>query len=100
MKKINSRALTHTERRRKRGKWWWRKRKEKKNEKEKAKRELRDGSVVKGSCRSCRRPRFSSQCPHGGSQLFVPPVPEDLAPSSGLCAYQAHMCYTTLTHIT
>ena len=32
-----------------------------------------------GCC--CRRSKLSSQLPHGSSQLFITPVPEDLTPS-------------------
>jgi hypothetical protein len=40
----------------------------------------RDGSAVKNTGCSSRRPGFNSQHPHGTSQLSVTPVPEDLAP--------------------
>ena len=50
---------------------------------------LREGSVVKSTDCSYRRPRFYSQHPHDSLQPFVIPVPEDLTPSSGPCRYQA-----------
>ena len=46
---------------------------------------LRDGSVVKGTGYSCRGPKFSSQNPHGRSQLPVNLIPRDLVPPPGLC---------------
>ena len=50
----------------------------------------RDGSVVKTTGCSSRRPKFCAQHPHGGPQMLVTPVPEDLIPSSGLCVHQAY----------
>ena len=40
----------------------------------------RDGSEVKSTDCSSRRPRFNSQHPHGSSQLSVTPVPGNLTP--------------------
>lgn len=65
--------------------------------------EERDVSVVTITRYSCRRPRFGSQNPYGGSQSSLSPVPTDLMPSSGLPGYQArtwctHM-HTSKTHI-
>lgn len=39
----------------------------------------RERSAFQITCTSCRAPRFSSQNLHGGSQLSVTAVPEDLA---------------------
>jgi hypothetical protein len=50
----------------------------------------RDGSVVKSTGCSSRGPGFNSHLPHGGSQLSITPVPEDLIPS-GLHRHQAHV---------
>lgn len=53
-------------------------------------------SVVMIARCSCRRPRFGSQHPYGGSQPSLSPVPTDLMPSSGLHGHQAH---TWCTHM-
>lgn len=37
-----------------------------------------DGSEVKDTYLSCRRPGFSSQYSHGGSQPTVTPIPGDV----------------------
>jgi hypothetical protein len=42
-----------------------------------------EGSGVKDTCYSCRRPRFDSQHPQSGSHPSVIPVPGALTPSSG-----------------
>ena len=39
----------------------------------------RNGLVVKSTSCSSRGPGFSSQHPHGSSQVSLTPVPEDLA---------------------
>lgn len=54
----------------------------------------RDSSMVKGTCRSCRGPAFSSTNLNEGSRYSVTPVPKDWTPSSGLCGYQVCTQYT------
>lgn len=54
----------------------------------------RDGSVVKGTCCSCRGPGLCSQHPHGGSELSVTLGLGDWVLCFGLCMYLVHsyMC--------
>ena len=60
----------------------------------------RDGSVIRNTCCSCRRPGFGSQNPHGSSQPSVISVLGD-PPSSGLHEYQMYMwLHTSDTHHT
>lgn len=54
----------------------------------------KDGSEVWSSCCSFRRPKFSSQHAHGGSQPPVTPVSGDPMPSSGLLRPQTCIWYT------
>lgn len=54
-----------------------------------------DGSVLKITFCSCRRPKLGSQYPHGSSQHFVTPFPGDSTPSSGL---QEYFTSGALTH--
>lgn len=60
-------------------------------------RSCRDGSAVKSTCCSLRRPRFSAQLLHGGSPPITS-VPRDPVPSSDLqgsehpCGVQEHTC--------
>jgi hypothetical protein len=53
----------------------------------------RDGSAIKRACYSCRRPRFCSQYPHGGSQPPFTTVPGYLMPPSGLLGHQSCTWY-------
>lgn len=56
------------------------------------------GSVVKSTCYfCCRRPRFNSWHPPGGSQAFITPVPGDTRPSFWLL--QAPGMHVTHIHI-
>jgi hypothetical protein len=54
-----------------------------------------DSSIVKSPGCSFRGPGFDSQLLHGRSHQSVTPVPEDLAPSSGL--YE-HCTHAALSH--
>jgi hypothetical protein len=59
----------------------------------------RYSSVVKSIGCSSRGPGFSSQYPHGGSQLHLTPFPGDLMPYFGLHGHGMHMPSHTHTHI-
>lgn len=53
----------------------------------------RDGSVIKSTSVSYRRPGFNSQHSSGGSQPpTVTPVPGDLMLASNLCGYKTGRC--------
>lgn len=49
--------------------------------------------MVKSIGDSSRGHRFDSQHPHVDLQLSVPPVPNDLMPSSGFCALGTHVIH-------
>lgn len=53
-----------------------------------------DGLGGKGTGCSSGEPRFGSQHPHDGSSSSIALASGDLVPSSDLCRYQAHVCYT------
>lgn len=47
----------------------------------------KDDLAVKSMDWSSRGHGFDSQCPQGGSQPSLAPVPQELTRSSGLCGY-------------
>lgn len=59
----------------------------------------KDGLVIKNTCCSCRRPEFSSQYPHGCSQLLVTLVLGYLVPfltsAGNSYVHGAHTCMQT-----
>lgn len=58
-------------------------------------RDWSDDSVMRGLYYSCRELGFSFQYPLGSSQLPITLVPVNLAPLSGLCAYEHNQSTTT-----